>query len=157
MESVRIATAIAASALSAALLLIPVPGRGQDDEKAKAKAAVKAKQKAANFENKATVITFYDRRGKAIGTVGERALYDEVVLSPDRTRIAVIKEDQETQSADLWVMDAATGKSARITTSARGEFVYRSVWSPDGRQLAYVTMRGGSEGVYRRASNGEGP
>jgi Tol biopolymer transport system component len=30
------------------------------------------------------------------------------------------------------------------------------VWSPDGTQLAYVALRGGAEGIYRKPSNGEG-
>src|SRR5262249_24898484 len=31
------------------------------------------------------------------------------------------------------------------------------VWSPDGSQLAYATIRAGQEGIYRCASNGKGP
>jgi len=156
----RIAVVVAgAAALSAALLFAPLTGRGQTptDEKAKAKAAAKAKQNAKNFENNAAVITFYDRQGKTVGTAGERALYEATVFSPDRTRIAVIKDDLAAENADLWVMDIATGKSTRITTSAKNEFVQSALWSPDGSQLAYVTIRSGSEGVYRKASNGEGP
>ena len=29
--------------------------------------------------------------------------------------------------------------------------------SPDGKQLAYVSLRAGTEGLYRKAANGEGP
>src|ERR1700736_5714946 len=99
----RIAAVSAAAALSTLLLLAPLPGQSQapEDEKAKAKAAAKAKQNAKNFENNAAVITFYDREGKTVGTAGERALYNETVLSPDRTRVAVTKFDQEAQNADL--------------------------------------------------------
>ncbi len=155
----RVAVVTMAAALCAALLLAPLPGKGQapEDEKAKAKAAAKAKQNAKNFENNATVITFYDREGRTVGTAGEKALYNATVLSPDRGRVAVIKNDQQAENADLWILDVATGKSIRITTSAKDEFVQTPVWSPDGRQVAYVTIRSGAEGVYRRASNGEGP
>src|SRR5262249_1111957 len=45
----------------------------------------------------------------------------------------------------------------RITTSAKTESVRTPVWSPDGSQLAYITIRNGQEGIYRRASNGHGP
>src|SRR6185295_4836103 len=155
----RIAVIAGAVALSAALLFAPLTGQGQTpaDEKAKAKAANKAKQNAKNFENNAAVITFYDRQGKTVGTAGERALYEDTVFSPDRTRIAVIKDDLAAENADLWVVDVGTGKSTRITTSAKDEFVQSALWSPDGSQLAYVTIRSGSEGAYRKASNGEGP
>ena len=70
--------------------------------------------------------------------------------------MAVVKEDLGNESADLWVLDLATRGSTRITTSAKTEFVTAAVWSPDGSQLAYVTIRNGQEGVYLRASNGQG-
>lgn len=116
-----------------------------------------ANRNAQFFENNATVITLYDRSGKRIGTLGERSLYDASVFSPDRKRVAVIKSDKaglENESADLWVLDVATGESTRITTSGETESV---VWSPDGSQLAYAIMRNGQEAIYRRASNGQGP
>ncbi len=157
-HSCWIAIFTAAAAL-AGFLLIPAPGLGQapaNDEKAKAKAAAKAKQNAKNFEDRATVITFLDRQGKTVGTAGERTRYNATVLSPDRTRVAVVKRDQEAENEDLWILDVATGKSTRITTSPKDAW-QPPIWSPDGSQVAYVEIRGGSEGVYRRASNGEGP
>ena len=145
-----------AAALSVALLM----GQGStapNDEKAKLKAANKAKQNAKNFENNASILTFYDRSGKKVGTAGERALYDFYYLSPDRTRVAVVIDDQDAQNADLWILDIASGKKTRLTTSVKDEFVQTPVWSPDGKQVAYTQIRGGREGVYRRAANGEGP
>jgi Tol biopolymer transport system component len=159
LTSSRMAILAGAAALSAAMLFAPLTGRGQTpaDEKAKTKAANKAKQNAKNFENNAAIITFYDRQGKIVGTAGERALYENTVFSPDRARVAVIKDDQEAENADLWVLDIASGKYTRITTSAKDEFIGTALWSPDGTQLAYTTIRNGSEGVYRKASSGEGP
>ena len=59
---------------------------------------------------------------------------------------------------DAWVIDVATGKGTRITNaSQRRELTRAPVWSPDGKQLAYVSLRAGTEGLYRKASNGEGP
>ncbi len=152
---------VTVAAVAATMVFAPMRGRGQGpapvDEQAKARAAAKAKRNAQNFENNASVISFYDRQGKTVGTAGERALYEWTVLSPDRTRVAVIKDDQEAENADLWILDVATGKSTRITTSVKNEFVGAPVWSPDGNQVAYVEIRNGNEGVYRRAANGEGP
>jgi len=152
----EIAVAGAAAVLSVALLM----GQGStapNDEKAKLKAANKAKQNAKNFENNASILTFYDRSGKKVGTAGERALYEFYYLSPDRTRVAVVIDDQAAENADLWVLDIASGKKTRLTTSVKDEFVQTPVWSPDGKQVAYTQIRGGREGVYRRAANGEGP
>ena len=159
LTSSRMAILAGAAGLSAALLFAPLAGRSQTpaDEKAKTKAANKAKQNAKNFENNAAVITFYDRQGKTVGTAGEHALYENTIFSPDRTRVAVVKDDQEAENADLWVLDIASGKYTRLTTSAKNEFIGAAVWSPDGAQLAYTTIRNGTEGLYRKASSGEGP
>lgn len=161
MIRLKIVMTTAAAALTVALLLAPMPGLGQapetDEAKAKAKAAAKAKQIALNFENNAQVLTLFDREGKTVGSVGERGLYNQPVLSPDRTRVATIKADPAAEAQDVWVIDVATGKSTRITTSKAREGARAVVWSPDGSQLAYIATRDSTEGVYRRASNGEGP
>jgi Tol biopolymer transport system component len=120
--------------------------------------AVRARQNALNFENNATVMSFYDRAGKQVGRAfGERALYEDTILSPDRTRVALIKDDQDNESADLYVLELGSGKNTRLTTSKKTEFVQSPVWSPDGKQLAYVEIRDGAEGVYRRSADGTGP
>ena len=140
-----------AAALATALLLAPVPARGQLSEKDK---AFKAKQIAKQFENNATVMTLRDRTGKQVGAAfGDRALYGETVLSPDLTHVAMVKNDLENETADLYVLDIASGKSIRLTTSKKTEFVQSPIWSPDGKQLAYVQIRDGVEGVYRRPAD----
>jgi len=144
----------AAAAVATALLLAPLPIRGQLNEKDK---AFKAKQIAKQFENNATVMTLRDRTGKQVGEAfGDRALYGETVLSPDRARVAMVKNDLENETADLYVLDIASGKSTRLTTSKKTEFVQSPIWSPDGKQLAYVQIRDGVEGVYQRPANGSG-
>jgi Tol biopolymer transport system component len=70
--------------------------------------------------------------------------------------VATVKNDLDNESADLYVLDIASGKSTRLTTSKKTEFVQAPVWSPDGKQLAYVQIRDGLEGVYRRAADGSG-
>jgi Tol biopolymer transport system component len=144
----------AAAALAAALMLAPAPMRGQLNEKDK---AVKAKQNAKALENNATVMTFYDRTGKQVGPAfGERALYGALALSPDRSRVAFVKNDLDNESADLYVLEIAGGKTTRLTTSKMREFVQSPIWSPDGKQLAYVEIRDGKEGVYRQPADGTG-
>jgi Tol biopolymer transport system component len=153
----RFAIVIAAALLCCARF--PVRAAGQDlsaEAKDKATAAERAKRNALQFENNARTIVFYDRAGQRTGTLGERALYDDTIMSPDRTRVAVIKNDLANESADLFVLDIATGASTRLTTSARTEFVMAPVWSPDGSRIAYVTILKGQEGIYVRPSNGQG-
>src|SRR5262249_17299221 len=73
------------------------------------------------------------------------------------TRIATIKVDFEKEAQDLWVMDIATGKFTQITHSQTRESVVGPAWSPDGKQVAYVALRNGLQGVYRSPSDGQGP
>ena len=157
----QVAMVMATAALCAVLLLAQPPGPSQApapasaDDNAK---ALRAKRIAEQFERDARVLTVFDRQGKVVATVGERAIYGAPVFSPDRTRLAVIKSDLEGETEDLWVLDVATGKSTRITSNQtrRQERVQTPVWSPDGSQVAYAALRGGYFGLYRKASNGEG-
>jgi Tol biopolymer transport system component len=151
---------IAASVTVAAVFLLAPPrGFGQSEaEKAKARADQRARGIALARENGAQILTMYDRQGKLVDLVEERDFYNQPTISPDKTRIAVIKNHPETETQDAWVIDVATGKGTRITTaSQRRDLTRAPVWSPDGTQLAYVSMRAGTEGLYRKAANGEGP
>ena len=150
---------VATTALSAALLLAQAPGRAQAPAPLTAEErdqALRVKRIAEEFEGDARMLTVFDRQGKVVTTVGERAIYNQPVFSPDRTRLVVAKDDLEIETEDIWVLDVATGNSTRITSSQAREPAWTPVWSPDGSQVAYVALRGGYEGLYRKASNGEG-
>ena len=152
MSLYRIVTVTIAGVFAAAQLL--AQGSQNLDDKAK---AARAKQIAEAFENNARTLTLFDRDGKAAATVGPRDIYNQPVLSPDRTRIATIKVNLEKEIQDLWVMDIATGKSTQITHGQAREGTLGPAWSPDGKQVAYLALRNGSQGVYRSPSSGEGP
>jgi Tol biopolymer transport system component len=151
--------AIVVAVVALCLAQLPIRALGQElsaDAKDKAAAEARAKRNAQTFENNASTIVFYDRSGKRTGTIGERALYNAPVVSPDGSRVAVVKADLPNESADVFVLDASSGTSTRLTTSARTEFVLSPVWSPDGSRIAYVAMRKGQEGIYVRPANGQG-
>ena len=127
----RTASIAAATALAVVFLLAPVRGQGQSqEEKAKARAAARARGIALARENNAQILNLYDRQGKVVATINERDFYNQPVISPDKTRIAVVRNNPETETADAWVMDVATGKATRITTSQRRELTRAPVWSP---------------------------
>jgi Tol biopolymer transport system component len=141
-------------------LALPIGAAGQELSKEatdKAAAEARAKRNAQTFENNASVIVFYDRKGQRIGgPLGERAMYQGAVISPDGSRVAVVKADLPNESADVFVLDIKSGATTRITTSARTEFVQAPIWSPDGSKVAYVAMRKGQEGIYMRPASGQG-
>ena len=156
--SAHVAVILTAASLCCAQASGQVVGQGLSAEaKSKDVAEARAKRNAQTYQNKASILTLLDRYGKQTGKVGERAIYDSALLSPDAKRVAAIKEDLDNESADLFVLEVATGKTTRLTTSARTEFISAAIWSPDSKRLAYVAMRAGKESVFVRAANGKGP
>ena len=120
-------------------------------------AAARAKAIAENFEQNARQLTVFDRQGRVVNVIGTRDMYTQPSLSSDNTRVAVIKGDLEKETADVWVLDAATGNGVRLTSNQSREPASTPVWSPDGSEVAYVALRGSYYGLYRKASNGQGP
>jgi Tol biopolymer transport system component len=98
-------------------------------------------------------LNWFDRSGKVIGTVGERADYSDVQLSPDGTRVAVSEQDPGT-GRDIWIFDLARGIPTRFTSDPADEF--SSVWSPDGSQIIFSSRRRGHFDLYQKASSGAG-
>jgi Tol biopolymer transport system component len=158
MKNHRTAMITASAMIAAVILLTPATGLAQSDaERAKARAAQRARGIALARENNTQVLTLYDRQGKPVATVNERDFYNQPTISPDKTRIAVIKGHPETETQDVWVVDVATGKSVKITNATQARELSRApVWSPDGKQLAYVSLRAGSEALYRKSADGQG-
>src|SRR5215510_5145537 len=109
---VRIVTA---AAMSAALMLAAIPAMAQ----LPTDPVERAKVIAQIFEANASQLTLFDRSGKEITKIGSRDLYNQPVLSPDNKHVAVIKPDIDKEISDLWVLDVATGKSVRLTTTAK--------------------------------------
>ena len=101
----------------------------------------------------AVQLTWVDRQGKAISTVGEPGTYTMARLSPDGTRVAVTKLGQLVGNRDIWVLDIR-GNSTRLTFDpARNDF---PVWSPDGKNIAFSSNREGHMDLYRKAADGSG-
>src|SRR5262245_19014559 len=90
------------------------------------------------MEVNARQLTLFDRQGQLVTTFAPRDLYNQPVFSPDKTRMAVIKQDLEKEATDLWVFDVATSKGIPITSSKTREGANSPAWSPDGNFVAYV-------------------
>jgi len=96
----------------------------------------------------------FDRNGNVVATPGPLALYDVPRFSPDGKSIAVTVSDPKSGADDIWVYPVAGGQPARITY---GPNVWFAVWSPDGKQLAYMVMENGKFSVRRRPLDGSRP
>ena len=99
-------------------------------------------------------LTWYDRTGTPLGSVGTPGAYSDPALSPDGTRIAV-HQHQEPSGGDIWVLDRDRGTFARVTFDASHNSGPR--WSPDGRTIAFASDRDGIYQIYQKSSSGVGP
>jgi Tol biopolymer transport system component len=93
-------------------------------------------------------LTWYERSGRVVGTVGPPGLYENPRLSPDGTRLAFAR------SGDIWVTDLLRSATTRITFDGATDNV--PLWSPDGSAIMFVSNRGGVFDIYRTAANGSG-
>ena len=99
-------------------------------------------------------LTWADREGKVMGTVGESAGYFAGVrLSPDGTRLAV-STHQAGDAANLWLLDLSRGgASTRFTFGPTVDI--NPVWSPDGSRMIFNSNRDGPYDLYQKPVNGE--
>jgi dipeptidyl aminopeptidase/acylaminoacyl peptidase len=98
-------------------------------------------------------LTWVDRTGKALGTVGAVAPYRGFNLSPDDSQ--VVAHTHEGDGGDVWLMDVARGTTARFTFDASQENA-SPIWSPDGRRIAFSSVRNGNPGIYVKPANNSG-
>ena len=104
-------------------------------------------------------ITIFDRQGTVLTQVGELGRYVNPALSPDGTKVAVERILPQTGNRDIWTFDVASGAGTPVTNDTVNDG--DPVWSPDGSQLAYWSVRFPSRGeifisIYLKASNGTG-
>jgi serine/threonine protein kinase len=96
-------------------------------------------------------LTWFDRAGNAIGTLGNPTAFFDIRLSPDRKSLLASAPDA-VGNFDLWAFDLARGLMSRFTTDAGGE--YYGVWSADGRTVIFNSTRRGNYDLFRKAASG---
>ncbi|HTR37756.1 MAG TPA: protein kinase [Bryobacteraceae bacterium] len=93
-------------------------------------------------------LTWLDREGKPLGTLGEPNDYVMFRISPEGRRVAAAIGNPT--RSDLWLLDVARNVATRFTFSHNGH--WDPVWSPDGRVLLFRT----ADGMFRKDSSGAG-
>jgi Tol biopolymer transport system component len=91
-------------------------------------------------------LTWQDREGKVLGTVGEPGNYQFLALSPDGTRVALSKRSGKT--SNIWLLDLSRDISTRFTFGSAIDS--DPVWSPDGTRIIF---RSGND-LYQKAASG---
>jgi eukaryotic-like serine/threonine-protein kinase len=101
-----------------------------------------------------TNLVLYDRDGKVIGIVGERAIYNSPKFSPDGGKIVVDIFDNKTRANNIWVYDIQRGARTQITFDALN--ASDPIWSPDGQFIIYSKSKGRIENLNMKPSTGAG-
>jgi len=103
-------------------------------------------------ENQTTQLRVVDRTGKILGVLGQPAIYHDLSLSPDRSKIAVAREDEGTQ--DIWMIDVNSGASTKLTFDPAPDVF--PVWSIKGDKIIFASGRTGTNSILQRPASGAG-
>jgi hypothetical protein len=99
-------------------------------------------------------LEWFDHSGNPLGTLGEVAEHFSPKISPDGKHVLAIVGDPQSGTEDLWSFPVSGGVSTRLTFGP-GDKAW-SVWSPDGKYIAYGTATGENRALFRKPADGSG-
>ncbi|MBA3231929.1 MAG: protein kinase [Acidobacteria bacterium] len=76
--------------------------------------------------------------------------YAQLRLSPDGSRIAI---EVRGAGSDIWVYETVRGTFSRLTQDGRSHL---PAWTPDGRQVTYLSLRDDGVAIVTRPADGSG-
>jgi len=94
-------------------------------------------------------LTWFDPRGRRLGTVGEAGAYLTLAISPDGTRAIA---SRLAPNPALWLLDLSRGTATRFTFGA--SLALFGTWSPDGSRIIFASNREGSYGLFQKSASG---
>jgi Tol biopolymer transport system component len=99
-------------------------------------------------------LTWFDRKGTKLGELMGPDAYTDVQISPDGKKVFFAIESPE---SDIWTYDLARGIKTRLTFGASSSVANNGVvLSPDGRRMAYTSIRNGIFSFFQRTTDGSG-
>jgi Tol biopolymer transport system component len=99
-----------------------------------------------------TQLTWFDRQGNRLNTIGDRGDYTDVAIAPDGSRVATSVMNPADATRDVWTFDVARGLGERLTFGPEDDFAPN--WSSDGSRLFFSSRRGGGIHLYEKPSRG---
>ena len=101
-------------------------------------------------------LVYVDRDGREDPVTGfESAGYRSIDVSPDGSALAVERADgADGDGSDVWIYDLERGSRNRLTAHPAQD--QTPLWTRDGLQVVFGSIRDGSWGLYRRQADGTG-
>jgi serine/threonine protein kinase len=96
-------------------------------------------------------LTWFDRSGNRLSTLGAAAQFSNPALSPDGKWMAVGRKDAK-GGRDLWLFDLGRGTNTRLTFDPGDEL--NPIWSPDGKQIAFTGTSKSHRDIYVMDAHG---
>jgi hypothetical protein len=99
-------------------------------------------------------LTWFDRVGNSLSSVGVDGDYTDFRLSPNGQTLAVSLVDPKGWNPDIWLIDLTRGGSSRFTFGSALNAA--PVWSPDGARIVFRTNRNGMTEFYEKSAGAGG-
>jgi len=99
-----------------------------------------------------TQLTWFDRNGRRVGSVGPMGAHRDLWLSPDDRQVAISSMDLQTGTHDIWLFELSRGTATRFTFHAADETT--PLWSPDGKSIVFTSSRDGPSNLYQKGASG---
>jgi Tol biopolymer transport system component len=97
-------------------------------------------------------LVWFDRNGKELEAVGAPG-FSSPQIARDGRRVAVTHDSKRNGQPGIWIYDLQRNISTQLTADG---IETAHAWSPDGRSIAYSSLRP-VNALYRRAADGSGP
>jgi Tol biopolymer transport system component len=103
-------------------------------------------------------LTWFDRSGRKLGTVGTPRHFGSLRISPDGARAAAEVVDPRLGTSDIWIYDLTRSGASRLTTDLNDENF--PVWSANSGRILFGSDRGtkkdASSDFYVKNASGMG-
>ena len=96
-------------------------------------------------------LTWFDREGRIVSTVGDPGIYRIPALSPDGKFAALEEADPVNQNMDVYLFEFARGIRNRFTFDAKREI--SPTWSADGKSILFTRFTNPGSAWLRKSSN----